>query len=266
VAGMEAAWVAAARGHEVTVFCSSPDTGGKTRLLAALPGGESLSSIYDYQRLAAKRAGVRLELAWRAAASDVLGLAPDAVVIASGASMSWPRRFPQQWQQDGILLDLRSCMAALASVTHPQGGTAVLYDMDATEGTYSAAERLRALYDRVVIMTPRDRIADDVPLVTRLGVLRRFAHLGIEVLPLVEPDAASQWEEAALCYRNVYTGKLGRIDDVALFTYATPRIADTELADELQSRVPVLHVIGDAYAPRTTLAATAQGHDVGHLL
>ena len=58
IAGMEAAWIAAARGHEVTVFGSSPETGGKTRLLASLPGGESLSSIYDYQRLAAKRAGV----------------------------------------------------------------------------------------------------------------------------------------------------------------------------------------------------------------
>ncbi|MEY3137888.1 MAG: hypothetical protein RL580_1620 [Pseudomonadota bacterium] len=44
-AGMEAAWIAAARGHEVTVFGASTDVGGKTRLHAALPGGESLSSV-----------------------------------------------------------------------------------------------------------------------------------------------------------------------------------------------------------------------------
>ena len=53
VAGMEAAWIAAARGHEVTVLGRSPAVGGKTRLHSLLPGGESLSSIYDYQFAAA---------------------------------------------------------------------------------------------------------------------------------------------------------------------------------------------------------------------
>lgn len=266
VAGMEAAWIAAARGHEVTVFGSSPETGGKTRLLANLPGGEALSSIYDYQLLAAKRAGARLELGLRAGAADVLGQSPDAIVLATGASMGWPREFPLAWQEAGMLPDLRACMMDLRSVTQRQSGTAVLYDRDATEGTYAGAQRLRALYDRVVVLTPRDRIAEDVPLVTRLGILRRFAQLGIEVITLVEPDASTQWEEGILVYRNVYSGALRRIDDVALFTYASPRIASTELIDRLQPHVSVLHVIGDAYAPRTTLAATAQGHEVGHLV
>ncbi|MCS6932042.1 MAG: NAD(P)-binding protein, partial [Acetobacteraceae bacterium] len=40
VAGLEAAWVAAARGHEVTLFGRSAEPGGRTRLRARLPGGE----------------------------------------------------------------------------------------------------------------------------------------------------------------------------------------------------------------------------------
>src|SRR3989304_2118601 len=80
VAGMEAAWIAAARGHAVTAFGCSPAVGGKTRLHSLLPGGESLSSIYDYQFAAAGRAGVRFELGVTAGAEDVLALKPDVVV------------------------------------------------------------------------------------------------------------------------------------------------------------------------------------------
>ena len=58
IAGMEAAWVAAARGHDVTVFGASDAIGGKAWLREQLPGGETVSSIYDYQTFAAKRAGV----------------------------------------------------------------------------------------------------------------------------------------------------------------------------------------------------------------
>ena len=45
VAGLEAAWVAAAQGHQVTVFSAGAQVGGATRLHSLLPGGESLSSI-----------------------------------------------------------------------------------------------------------------------------------------------------------------------------------------------------------------------------
>ena len=55
-----------------------------------------------------------------------------------------------------------------------QPGTAVLFDADHTEGAYAAAEALRARFERVVIVTPRDTIATDVQMVTRQGILRRM--------------------------------------------------------------------------------------------
>jgi hypothetical protein len=75
-----------------------------------------------------------------------------------------------------VVSDLRAAWRNSLGFTQRQAGTAVLYDMDATEGTYASAEFLRSRFDRVVIVTPRDRIAEDVPLVNRLGILRRFAH------------------------------------------------------------------------------------------
>ncbi len=266
IAGMEAAWVAAARGHDVTAIGAGAAPGGKTRLLTGLPGGEGLSSIYDYQVLAAKKAGVRLEWGLRATVEDVRSLAPDGVIVATGAAMGWPTGFPAAWREEGAVPDLRACMADLLGFTERQGGTAVLFDMDATEGTYAAAEVLRRLFDRVVIVTARDRIAEDVPLVNRLGIVRRLAQRGIESMALGRIDAASSLEDGVIRVGNIYTGALTDIPDVALLTYATPRAPDLGQIEAFASAAEEIHVIGDAYAPGTTMAATAQGHRVGNLI
>lgn len=96
VAGLEAAWTAAARGHEVTLFGRSAEPGGKLRLLTRLPGGEALSSVYDWQVPAAQRAGGRFELGEEAGPGDSTGLWPNAVILATGARMTWPRCLPRE--------------------------------------------------------------------------------------------------------------------------------------------------------------------------
>jgi len=266
IAGMEAAWLLAARGHDVTVFGASSEIGGKTRLHALLPGGEHLSSVYDYQQLAAKRAGVKLELGVRATLTDITALSADEVVLACGSEMNWPASLPRSLRQDGAILDLRALVAALADVAGQQGGTAVVFDMDSTEGTYNAAEWLHARFDRVIIATPRDRVADDVPLVTRLGVARRLNQKRIRTLPFHEIAGDSAFEEGRVSLRNVYNGDRTVIDEVALVTYATPRTPNLALRAPLVALGVNVHLIGDARLPRTVLAATAEGHALGNAL
>jgi hypothetical protein len=266
IAGLEAAWTAAARGHDVTVFGAGAEHGGKTRLHSLLPGGGNLASIFDYQWLAAKRAGVKLELGLRATAGDILHLQPEVVVLATGSHMTWPRMLPEAWWEEGLIPDLRSLMPDLVGLSEPQGGTAVLFDMDHTEGTYASAQVLHRLFDRVVILTPRDRIAEDTPLVSRLGILRRMSGLGIEVVPLSEPSAASSLEDGVVLARNVYTGRESEIGEVTLMTYSTPRAVDDVLAGPLRASGLDVRLIGDCYAPRTVMAATSEGHAVGHEL
>ena len=263
IAGMEAAWVAAARGHDVTVFGASGNIGGKAWLREKLPGGETVSSIYDYQTVAARRAGARIVLGQVVSAEHIIGLRPDTVILATGSTMIPPDWLPETVRQDGWVADLRSAMVEVLRHDGRQPGTAVLFDTDHTEGTYAAAEGLRMRFQRVVIVTPRDTIAADVPLVTRQGILRRMAEQRIEVVTLSEPRWSDACADGRLELVNVYNGDVRVIDDVALLTYATPRVPDDALVAPLRDAGITVIPVGDARAPQEMLFATASGHAAG---
>ncbi len=261
IAGMEAAWVAAARGHDVTVFGRSTQVGGQARWRALLPGGETITSIYDYQLVAAQLAGARLELGVKASVADVMALRPDAVILATGATM-----IPPDWldgDRDGLVPDLRAALPSLAGRTSRQDGTAVIFDMDHTEATYAAAEFLRARFARVTLITPRDTIAVDVQMVTRQGILRRLTEQRIEIVTLSLPIWSAAIEDGVLEYSNVYTSEIGRVNDVAFLAYATPRAPNDALAAELRHRGVAVRLVGDCLASLEMLTATATGHAAG---
>jgi 2,4-dienoyl-CoA reductase-like NADH-dependent reductase (Old Yellow Enzyme family)/thioredoxin reductase len=264
IAGMEAAWVAAGRGHEVTVFGAGAEPGGKTRLHAFLPGAENLSSIYDHQRLAAERFGARLEMGVTADCERILALKPDAVILATGSTPTWPAFLPAEYKGEGIFPDLREMTQMMLDHPGKQDGTAVIYDKDHTAMTYNAADFLTQRFDRVVILTPRERIAGDEPLVNRQEIYHRLYAKGVEIVTCCEPLPTSAFEDGVVAYANVYSGKGGEIDNVALFTYATPRVPNDALAEPLRRAGVPVHLVGDAYAPRFVVNATADGYRVGN--
>jgi hypothetical protein len=264
IAGMEAAWVAASRGHDVTVFGRSTEVGGQARLRALLPGGETITSIYDYQLVAAQRAGARLELGVVATAEDLRALRPDAVILAAGATMIRPDWLAEDF--DLLVPDLRAAVPKLAYLTGRQDATAVVFDMDHTEATYAAAEFLRARFARVVLITPRDTIAVDVQMVTRQGILRRMAEQQIEIVTLSMPVWSATIEDGVLEYTNIYTGKVSRVSDVAFVAYATPRAPNDAMAEGLRLHGVPVHLVGDCLAPLELLAATATGHAAGEIV
>ncbi len=275
VAGLEAAWTAAARGHRVTVLGSGAEVGGKARLQAQLPGSESLSSVYDYQYTAALKAGVHFELGLTACVDDVLSRGAQEVVLATGSTMTWPVCLPAHLREEGWIPDLREAMADMvqrgrgtsghgATDMVPDSGTAVILDMDQTEGTYAAAELLKQRFSRVVILTQRQGIAEDMVLMTRQRILRRFFELGIEVMPLVEPRWSSSFEdEGRLEVASVFGPTVRSIDNVAFFSYATPRRPNNTLHDALLAAGLQVHVIGDCKLARDVLAATSEGSAAG---
>jgi hypothetical protein len=145
-----------------------------------------------------------------------------------------------------------------------QKGTAVIWDLDPVEATYAVAERLAALFEQVVVLTPREQIAADCSLVTRQSILRRMHAAGVTVHVLSQLHWDDGFEaHGRLAYDSIYGGCRGEIHDVALITYATPRQPNTELLPALQASGRPVYRVGDCLAAGETLSATAQGYGVG---
>jgi 2,4-dienoyl-CoA reductase-like NADH-dependent reductase (Old Yellow Enzyme family)/thioredoxin reductase len=83
-AGLEAARVASARGHAVTLFEATENAGGQILLASRIPRRRELMGIVDWrlQRLAAQ--GVTLRFSTYAGVPDVMAEQPDIVFIATG--------------------------------------------------------------------------------------------------------------------------------------------------------------------------------------
>jgi len=258
VAGLEAAWVAAARGHRVLLFGHSPEPGGKARLEAALPGRAEVAKVYDYQRGRAERHGVAFRLGQWATVEAIAAERPDAVILATGAAMRRPAGFAAE--SGGI--DLRSYLSA-PQIEEPTEGTAVLFDQDHAAATYAAADLLARRFARLVLITPRTQLARNVAYVSAIGVYRRLYGAGAEI---VLASTLRWFEHGTLAYANAFTGRETRIDGVALLVWSTPRLAADGLAPALRRAGLAVTSVGDCRAPRTMLAAIHEGHAAGNAL
>lgn len=270
IAGMEAAWVAAGRGHAVTVLATGEEVGGNTRLHAELPGGEHLSSIYDYQRLQADRLGVEYRVGPPAGAETLreldLDVTADAVVLATGATLAWPDYLPEEYRDPDYFPDIRTAARTFLARSDSTPGAVVIYDRDHTAFVYRAAELLTHKFERVAIVTPRESIALEEPLVNRQGINRRIYGKGVEVHPWSEILWTDDIEDGNVRLRHLLSGDETLLEQVALITHATARRPNDALAELLRDSGIELHIVGDCYAPRSTLVAVAEGHDVGNQL
>jgi NADPH-dependent 2,4-dienoyl-CoA reductase/sulfur reductase-like enzyme len=94
-AGMEAAIVAAKRGHDVTLYDKADRLGGQWLLAAVPPGKEMLNAFTVWQKGELARSGVKVLLNTEVTAELVVAeVQPDAIVYAAGARRRPCRRFP----------------------------------------------------------------------------------------------------------------------------------------------------------------------------
>jgi hypothetical protein len=139
----------------------------------------------------------------------------------------------------------------------------VLFDHDHGAGVYALADLLASIHDRLVIVTPRTQLGRNVAYVGLLGVYRRLYQAKVEIVVAAVPK---RFAAQRVVHANAFTGEERAIEDVALFAYATPRLADDRLAAPLRAQGLEVRLAGDAFAPRAMLAAVHEGHRIGNEL
>jgi hypothetical protein len=133
---------------------------------------------------------------------------------------------------------------------------AVLFDMDHSAATYAVADAMAARYQKLVLLTPRPQIARNVNYCSAIGVHRRLYEADAEIIVAAEPVA---FAGSVLSWRNVFTGRVRDIDNVALFLWSTPRIANDGLAEPLRRAGVDTRLVGDCVAPRNLICAIHEG-------
>ncbi len=264
--GMEAARTAATRGHKVILAEAGPRLGGTLALAASAPTRYGLGDITTWLEQEVYRLGVDVRLSTYLDADDVRMLAPDHVILATGAS---PRMDGIQVSNPGEPIagfDQPHVLSSHDLFSQPQrdpGRHAVVID---DLGHYEAIAAAEQLIQRGCAVTYVSRHISFAPLMEStylnapaLARLQRGAfslHLRSRALR-IDKDSVTIAPTFASCDNAVLTV---RADSVVFVSANRP---NRDLADALDASGLPVTLVGDAAAPGFLQAAIRSGHMAG---
>lgn len=271
-AGLEAARVAALRGHEVVLFEAAGRLGGQVLLGARASWRRDLIGLVDWRAAELKRLGVTVRLGTYAEAGDVLGEQPDAVIIATGGvpDLSWL----EGAEHCDSLWDLLAGAA-------PGAGEVLVYDGTGRHPAPQAVELCAMAGRRVSLVSLDAQLAQELTYAERIIWKRRLYELGVPMTFDHEiVRVRREGNRLAATFRNLATRRLvertadrifvehGTLPADGLYRALRPQAANDGVTDleALLALAPQpkalrpdglfeLHRVGDAAASRNIHAA-----------
>jgi NADPH-dependent 2,4-dienoyl-CoA reductase/sulfur reductase-like enzyme len=165
-AGLEAARVAAERGHKVTVLEAQPDPGGQIRLTAQSERRREMISIIDWRMAQCAARDVEFHFNTWAEADDVTALNPDVVIVATGG-MPNTELFESGKEQNLVVTSWD-----LISGDVKPGDNVLSYDESGDHPGLMAAEIAANSGARVEVMTPDRMFAPDIMAMNLVPYMR----------------------------------------------------------------------------------------------
>jgi 2,4-dienoyl-CoA reductase-like NADH-dependent reductase (Old Yellow Enzyme family)/thioredoxin reductase len=257
-AGMEAAIIAAQRGHHITLYERDDRLGGRFRQAAQVPYKEEFADLIRYQQVQLQRSGVEVHLNTQVTPETIATGKPDTVVIATGAQPIVPP-FPglkeTRWMTAYDLLDGRA-----------EVSTRTAFIVGAGTAGMEVAEYLAGRGIRCIVVKRRPEIGRKLDPLAWALLLRRLESLGVEVRTGVE---VVRFETDEQGQTTVVAQPWPRQEEAPELRFPAETViialglrADRSLADALVGR-PDVYTIGDCVEPREVLDAVYEGFEVG---
>ena len=247
LAGMEVATIAAERGHEVHLYEKTAVLGGQW--IPATLAKPQIGTLTENMSRRLKASGAIVTFNRALDAKAIQALAPDEVVIATGASQVFPDIFGIEKANTVMAWDVLQGRA--------QTGQEVVVIGAGLTGSDTAY--FLARQGKKISLVNNSQVLVHVERLSKLTLKEKLIQRGVYIYP--HSRAESLTEHGV---NVINDGELTflKADTVVIAVGVKPENA---LADELRQISPELrlHVIGDCYDPRTALEAIHEGFKIG---
>jgi 2,4-dienoyl-CoA reductase (NADPH2) len=268
-AGMEAARVAAHRGHDVTLYEKSHKLGGLLPLAALVKGLEieDLPSMIRYFKTQLNIMGVKIKLGKEAESKTIEKIKPDVVIVATGGNLTVPEitgidkykviTSPALHRKVKPYLKFFGprILGWLTRFWIPMGRRVVVIG-GGLQGC-EVAEFLVRRKRKVTIVEEGEVLGKGV-IDFRLGLLMDWFHrkgvimmTGVRSMEITDKGLVIITKE----------GKKETIEADSI-VHTSPLVPNMELFESLKGKVPEVYAIGDCKEPRLIVDAIAEGWQI----
>ena len=248
--GLYAAYIAALRGHEVTLYEKSDQLGGNFRIAAFPPGKGELTGAIRNWIVLCEKSGVKIQTNTEVTPELIKEVKADAVILATGST---PLILPIKGLQESGYITAQDMLDGKASI----GKRAVVVGggMVGCE----AAEFLAERGHEVAIVEMKNEIGADVVPETKPYLFANFENHHVDLHPGAK---VSEFFTDGVSYTlaDGTPGEVRGFDNVIL---AMGSRAHNPLEEKIKEMVPEVYTIGEAAkAPGNACIATSDAFDV----
>lgn len=246
VAGVEAARIAAIRGHEVALYEKRDKIGGQIFQAMAPPHKENMKPLIKYLKTQLKIHGVEVHLNTEMTVEKIMELKPDAVVCATGVKPSvLPIPGVERVIQAKDILMGADCGQEVVII----GGGSVGCE---------TAEYLAEQGKKITVIEMLDQMAEKMVNVARTILMGHLKGLGVELLTSCK---CKEITENVVVYIDA-EGQEHRINADTVIAAIGDK-AENSLYQALQGKVGELYNVGDSDRPDSIATAVSEGYYCG---
>ena len=249
---MKAAVVAAQCGHQVTLYEQSSRLGGQALLAQALPGRAEFGGLITNLETELRRHGVLVKTNIKVTPESVLNDAPNAVIIATGATPYTP---PGEFAET-YMVNAWDVIENRANVGH----SVVIADWRCDWVGLGLAEKLASEGCSVKLCVNGEMAGQSIQSYVRQQWVGKLFHLGVEVVPYVRLFGA---DADTVYMQHTMTGKAVIYENTDTLVLAYGHKGELTLFETLEEKMPDVHAIGDCVSPRTAEEAVLEGLKIG---